>query len=149
MITAPRYQDYYHYYTYVSHQSRHSCYVSADTWGNSVFRKLNLSDIAPQSCRGLFDVNYMTVIVCRSLFVTWYLWFMVLAKGWKNPIQLMMWAISGILQQVLQSSTLLLISVAPKGSSLFHARYSLFYSLCVPSLLFSKPFVLRYFSPLF
>lgn len=61
----------------------------------------------------------------------------------------MMWAISGILQQVLQSSTLLLISVAPKGSSLFHARYSLFYSLCVPSLLFSKPFVLRYFSPLF
>jgi len=108
-----------------------------------ILKKLNLSyGIAPQSCLGLFVVNYMKGIVCRSLFDTWYLWFMVLVKGWKNPIWLMMWAISGILQQVLRSSTLLLISVAPKGSFLSHARYSISYYLCVPSLLSSIMFYL-------
>ena len=108
-----------------------------------IFKKLNLSDgIAPPSCLDLFDVNYVKVIVCRSLFGTWSLWFMVLVKGWKNPIWLMMWAISGILQQVLQSSTLLVISVAPKGSSLSHARYSISYYLCVLSLLCSIMFLL-------
>lgn len=71
-------------------------------------------------------MSSMTTTDCRSLFDTWYLWFMGLGKGWRNLIWLMMSPIFGILQKVCQKSTLLHTSVAPKGSSLSHVRYLIY-----------------------
>lgn len=74
---------------------------------------------------------YQLHIVCRCLFDIWYLWYTGLGKGWKNLIWLTMWAIFAILQQALQSSTLLHTNLALKGSSISHARYLMCYSFPV------------------